>query len=254
MAADTDELAPDAARAARVLPAPLCRALDLLFTDHPTGVMLVGGSALAGYYAGHRRSDDLDLFTADSPAQDHMRRAVQALPKYGATLTSQQTSPGFFHALAALDGHEFTVDVVLDENLFRVGHGASAGCVQVADLRTILMMKAATLVSRCSEKDLYDLLWLLSHFEKTGPAELVKLGQAIDGGAHAESILIVLTGTRLSVAACNFALPGGPEARDIHAKLSAFRDALARAFDAHLRQEPCPPLGQTIRQLRLLVT
>ena len=31
--------------------------------------MLVGGTALAGFYAGHRRSDDLDLFVGSPAAQ-----------------------------------------------------------------------------------------------------------------------------------------------------------------------------------------
>ena len=54
---------PDSSLAAQILPPPLYRALTHLSAQDLNGVMLVGGTALAGYYAGHRRSDDLDLFT-----------------------------------------------------------------------------------------------------------------------------------------------------------------------------------------------
>lgn len=59
---------PRAELAARFLPAPLWRGLSHVFAQGLSDTMLVGGTALAGFYAGHRRSDDLDLFvgTAES--------------------------------------------------------------------------------------------------------------------------------------------------------------------------------------------
>ena len=46
--------------------------------------MLVGGTALAGYYAGHRRSDDLDLFVRDEAACRAAVLAVKSLVTLGA--------------------------------------------------------------------------------------------------------------------------------------------------------------------------
>ena len=51
------EQKPKSRLAADVLPAPLHRALTHVFSSGLSGCMLVGGTALAGYYAAHRRSD-----------------------------------------------------------------------------------------------------------------------------------------------------------------------------------------------------
>lgn len=251
MASSETTLAPDAEIARRVLPAGLLRAIHFLFLGETDDFMLVGGTALAGYYAAHRRSDDIDLFTATDLAHERARRRAQSMPaELGATLTGQRSAPGFFHALATLDNHTFTIDVALDKHLFQVGRGELAGGVLVADLRTLLMMKAATLVSRCGEKDLYDLMWLLSHFDEIGPAQLVELAQLVDGGANAESILMVLAATPSSPDACAFALPGGSSAAEVHADITGFRGALAEAFESLLENQPAPPLAATIRALR----
>ena len=60
---------PQSSLAEQVLPGPLYQALTHVFGQGVSGCMLVGGTALAGYYAGHRRSDDLDLFTEDAFSQ-----------------------------------------------------------------------------------------------------------------------------------------------------------------------------------------
>jgi hypothetical protein len=241
---------PDAALAARVLPSSLLRALEHLYAEDCADVMLVGGTALAGYYAGHRRSDDLDLFAKDRIAFDYMRRRVQAIAEIGAELRQQRTAPEFSRTLAELNQHRFTVDVVLDSNLFRVGEALQAGQVRVASLRTLLMCKAATLVSRCSEKDLYDLLWLCRNDEQVGPEELVELGQRIDAGVEAESILIALTSTTPSKDACGFVLEDGPTPAEAYQQIVEFKHALETSFGDYLEKLSVPPLGTTLRRLR----
>ena len=51
-----------------MLPFPLLQALRHVFAQGLNDCVLVGGTALAGFYAGHRRSDDLDLFTGSATA------------------------------------------------------------------------------------------------------------------------------------------------------------------------------------------
>ena len=171
---------PDSRLAAKTLPRPLYRALQHVFHQGVTDCMLVGGTALAGYYAGHRRSDDLDLFTRDAEAQRAMTLAVGALADLGATLDAKQSSAQFHSVLCSLDNHRFTARVVLDSNLFRVGHATQADDgVWVADLETLLRQKAATLVSRCSEKDLYDLRWLFGRFSHLTLETLLELAAPI---------------------------------------------------------------------------
>lgn len=133
---------PDSRLAARDLPAPLHRALVHVFGQEVSGCMLVGGTALAGYYAGHRRSDDLDLFTRDEPAFRATVAAARSLVSLGAALEVLQGSAQFHSATAVLDGHGFTVQVVLDPPLFAVGSSSRAGDgVVVADLPTLFRMK-----------------------------------------------------------------------------------------------------------------
>ena len=84
---------------------------------------------------------------------------------------------------------------MLDPNLFAVGSGSEADDgVMVADLDTLLKMKAATLVSRASEKDLYDLSWIFAHHRLLDLPALIGLGQEVDGGMNGEGLLISLVG------------------------------------------------------------
>jgi hypothetical protein len=243
------EAHPDSGLAKRTLPGPLHGALVHVFAQGVSGGMLVGGTALAGYYAGHRRSDDLDLFTRDAHAQRAMMLAVGSLRDLGAVVDTHQSSAQFFAAACCLEGHRFTVQVVLDSNLFRVGRGERAeDGAFVATLGTILRMKAATLVSRCSEKNLYDLRWLFHRFPDLEVGALLELGAEIDGGVNPEAVLIALAGARLRVEACEFSKT--ESAKSVHAAVVALRDDLARAVEQCARKQPLPPIGRLVRSLR----
>lgn len=230
---------PSLALAKKTLPAPLLQAIDFIFSEFSDGCCLVGGTALAGFYAGHRRSDDIDLFTKDEFAQIASVRAVQALVRTGAELSNQRESRQYFHCLATLKGHRFTVDVVLDPHFHAVPSAiATLGNIRVATLEGILSMKMATLVSRCSEKDLYDLSWLFDNFRKPAFAEFVELGRVIDTGVNEESILISLSGSQLRESACLFAEQAGVSAHEVFQKVATFRDTLIREYSAYLREKP----------------
>ncbi len=241
---------PDAALARRTLPAPLWRALNHVFAQGVGDMMLVGGTALAGFYAGHRRSDDLDLFAASPEAHRAAVLATQSLVGLGSALSSPQHTPQYYRALCQLDSHRFTVDVVLDENLFRIGRALAAeGPIMVASLETLLATKAATLVSRCSEKDLYDLLWMLTHLEGIELRDLLAIGARVDGGVNAESVLLAVTGTQLSPRACGFATAQGHTAPQVLAAVTAFQGELEKALIGLLEGEKVPPLGELVRRI-----
>lgn len=241
---------PDSELAGRVLPAPLYRALRHVFAQGPNGCMLVGGTALAGYYAGHRRSDDLDLFVRDSPALSATVRAVESLSELGTTITARQKTPQFYDSVCKLEGHAFTVQVVLDTNVFVAGAFTLANDgVAVADLPTLLKQKSATLVSRCSEKDLFDLGWLFDRFPQMTFEQLLKLGAEIDGGMTAEAVMLSLTGTELRQAACDFSMSESAEV--VFNRVVKIRDMLARGFDALARKQPMGTVAQLFRALKL---
>ena len=240
---------PESGLAAEVLPPALYRALTHVFAQGVDGTMLVGGTALAGYYAGHRRSDDLDLFTENMPAQKAAVLSVKSLGELGSTLEDERSSARFHHATCRLDGHDFTAQVVLDSNLFAVGAGIEADDgVMVADVETLLKMKAATLVSRASEKDLYDLAWLLEQDDQFDVPRLIALGKEVDGGMNGEALLISLVGTEMRKSACGFSLTHSPE--EVLAEVTRVQQGLIRAVESHLRKQPAPPIAALIRKLR----
>ncbi|MBI2337494.1 MAG: nucleotidyl transferase AbiEii/AbiGii toxin family protein [Deltaproteobacteria bacterium] len=190
------------------VPFALHKALAHIFAFCPDGLWLVGGTALAGFYAKHRRSDDLDLFAQDEFAWQAALRAVRSLKEKGAVFSHERTSAGYFRTLAKIERHEFTIDIVLDENLFRVGQSKkSQENFVFADISTLLAMKVACLVSRASEKDLFDLDWILERIPKWNIEELIKLGKPFDAGLNTESLLISLKGSHLRKEACAFLLP-----------------------------------------------
>ncbi len=211
--------------------------------------MLVGGTALAGYYAGHRRSDDLDLFVRDDGAFRAAVLAVKSLTELGAAVEERQGSTRFYSATCALDGHAFTVQVVLDANLFTVGAcRVAADGAAVADLPTLLRMKAATLVSRCAEKDLYDLAWLFDREPGLTVERLLELGSSIDGGMTAEGVLTSMVGTTLTAAACGFS--PAHAAGEVFRRVSRLKERLEHGFAQAAENKSPPPIGELIRKLR----
>jgi hypothetical protein len=242
-------LIPNSGLAREILPAALHRALLHVFAQRIPRCMLVGGTALAGYYAGHRRSDDLDLFVQDEDAHRSVILAVGSLRGIGASLEEVVSSAQYFKALCQLDGHAFTADVVLDANLFTVGesHRVDDGVV-VASLETLLRQKAATLVSRCSEKDLYDLIWLFEAKPKLALSKLIELGAQIDAGLTTEACLTSLIGTRLSVSACGFSPTR--TASEVFEDVTKLKAALEEAFDRLARRQAVHPIGHLVRALR----
>ena len=84
--------------------------------------------------------------------------------------------------------------------------------VVVAGLSGLLAMKAATLVSRCSEKDLYDLIWLCHAFPDRELPDLVELARTVDGGVTGETLMYSIGSTSLEREACGFAVDFGVSA------------------------------------------
>ena len=238
--------------AKKVLPAPLLKALRRMFEQRLDGCMLVGGTALAGFYAGHRRSDDLDVFTQGGTSQTAAVLAARSLESLGARVDVRQNSESYFRARCALDGHDFTVDVSAAPPAFRAGRSvALAGGLAVADLDLLLVLKAAALLSRCSEKDLYDLRWILAHRPAITMAQLVASAASFDAGADAEGLLVSLTGTGLSEESCGFGLKGASKER-VFREVSAFKAALVRGLRTLAKNGPPSPIADFVKRARRL--
>lgn len=235
----------------RALPGPLLKALRHVFHQPSPGCALVGGTALCGFYAGHRRSDDLDLFVRDRPSHEATILTVRSLEGIGARFEAENHRGPYYRAVCRLKEHFFTVDVVEDPNLFRVGHFVELpDGVIVADLETLLKMKSAALVSRCAEKDLYDLIWILEQVPGMSLERLVAFGAELDAGLNPESLIISVSGAQLRSEACGFALDPAETPEVVHARLEEFRQSLLQSLMLLAKKQPVPPLGELIRRLR----
>ena len=154
-----------------------------------------------------------------------------------------------YHTACRLDSHDFMAQVVLDSNLFAVGSGIEADDgVVVATPETLLKMNAATLVSRASEKDLYDLAWFFEQDDQLEVPTLIALGKEVDGGMSWEALLISLVGTEMGKTACGFSLTQTPE--EVLAEVTRVQRGLIQGVESHLRKQPAPPIAALIRKLK----
>ena len=242
----------DPALARRVLPPPLLQSLQHLFAQGLSDCVLVGGTALAGFYAGHRRPDDFDLFTGSATAFTQAVLAVRSLRTIEVELEERSHSNQYFRAVCYHREFGFTVDVVLDVGAVSLSETNTDGEVVVAGLPALLAIKAAALVSRCSEKDLYDLLWLCAAFPERELAELIELGRTVDRGVTGETLVYRIGSTELDRAACGFAVESGTSAATVFACIGTFRRELLRALDLHLDHNSASTLRDIVRRLRKL--
>ncbi|OIO04524.1 MAG: hypothetical protein AUJ52_15065 [Elusimicrobia bacterium CG1_02_63_36] len=225
-------------------------AIRHVFAQRIEGVMLVGGTALAGYYAGHRRSDDMDLFTRDEACQRAAALAVRSLVSIGAEIDVRSDSAQFFRAGVRFRDRDFTVDAALHARLHEIGRSETLpDGVVVADFDTLLKMKTAALISRCGEKDLYDLLWIL---DRPGAGTLESLmagGRELDAGMTPEGLIISVSGATLSAEACGFALDPALPAEEVYAKVEKFRIELLAGFQKLAAREPAPEIADLIKRV-----
>jgi predicted nucleotidyltransferase component of viral defense system len=135
--------------------------IDAFFSE-PSAFFLTGGAALAGYYLGHRDTEDLDLF---SPPVESMELAVQRLRRaasaVGGTVTAVQEAPEF-RRFAVQRASELTlVDLVIDRAPQLLVEKAAVGSVRIDPEREIAANKVTALIGRTAPRDLVDLFALL---------------------------------------------------------------------------------------------
>lgn len=244
---------PNIKLAAKTLPKGLFLAVKHVFTHTMTnGTTLVGGTALAGFYANHRTSDDMDLFTRNSVSQKATIAAVKSLKTVGARIENEGQSPLYYHADCLFKDHRFTIDVVEDENLFNVGEFHTTNKVCVASLKTILQMKLATLVSRCSEKDLFDIKWLFENFYRPSVEEWISLGNSIDGGVNTENLLASIAGSQLRKDACGFSKDRTRPTKILQS-LNQFKKEIVGELLSYVQNTPTPALGKIIKKAKRIL-
>lgn len=195
----------------------LQREILLAFFGHTQDFFLTGGAALAGYYLGHRSTDDLDLFTTP---EKNVRAGIDALhaasAAFGADVRVVRETPDF-KRFAVTRGPETTlVDLVVDRAP-QIAEKATVGNVRIDTLREIAANKVCALLDRLEPRDLVDLRLLIA-----GGIELdaaIADARLKHAGVDPATIAWVLSQSPIPETA---ALPSGVARADVE----AFRTAL----------------------------
>jgi hypothetical protein len=143
---------------------PLQRDLLDAFFAREQRLFLTGGGALAGFYLGHRTTEDLDLFAVPGVDLDEPLRALgAAVVALGAVVVPRSTYPDFRRMLVMRGNGTETcvVDLVVDRAPVVDPEKARFGEVRVDTEREIAANKICTLLSRSEVKDLVDLSGLV---------------------------------------------------------------------------------------------
>jgi len=185
---------------------------------------LTGGGALAGFYFGHRSTEDLDFFgPPGTDLADAARSLDEAARACGASLTPMQTHPDFRRLLAERGDESCIVDLVVDRAPVIDTTKQAFGAVRVDTLREIAANKICTLLGRAEIKDLVDLEQLLAHGQDLERALLDAAKK--DAGVDPATLAWLLEQVSIGPEA---ALPGGVDP----AHIAAFRDELTRRLRA----------------------
>ncbi len=214
----------------KAIPAPLREIIALIFYELPPKYLLVGGTALSGCYFAHRRSDDINIFVENYHLHKILIKKIKSIKNL--QFIHEDSFPAYFHSQNIFKHHSFTIDIVVDKNIF--SSLEKVYCTKenifVPDLKTLLKMKAATLVSRCSEKDLYDLFFIFDFFPHFHIKDLISMGMEIDSGVNAENLCMSLGGAEVSRSACNFSIDKNISQDDIFEKIKKIQSLLLKQF------------------------
>jgi predicted nucleotidyltransferase component of viral defense system len=172
---------------------------------------LTGGAALAGFHLRHRRTDDLDLFTAEDDAFDRGRRVLDDLvAELGAELKVLQQAPGFMR-LAVTRGEDVVIVDLVRERTKQLEKETISG-IRLDSANEIMANKLNTVVSRAEERDLVDLYFL----ERSGLRVESAIDVALekDGGCTPATLSWVLSQVEIPDGA---PLPGGVSPSELRA-------------------------------------
>lgn len=196
--------------------------LDAFF-QRENAFFLTGGAALAGFYLGHRHTDDLDLFTTEGSLEAGAEALRGVADELGGALEPLRTSPDFRRFLLRVGGEALVIDLVRDHTPQLHPRKREFGLVFVDPPEEILANKLCALLSRSEIRDLVDLRAL----EEAGYRVEDGLDQAMkkDGGFTPAQLAWVLGGLEIGYDAQP---PGAVAAADLREYLDDLRARLAR--------------------------
>ena len=169
-----------------------CKVLEEFFA-RDQNFFLTGGAALAGFFLGHRQTDDLDLFTSDQTSFDQAPLVLQSVATaLGATLAVRQHAPGFRRVVLTTEKlGSVVVDFVYDQGVAAFPDKQRFGNIVVDPVAEILINKLTAVVGRAEERDLVDLLCLAN--SGLSIIDNVAAAQAKDGGCTPANLAWLLS-------------------------------------------------------------
>jgi predicted nucleotidyltransferase component of viral defense system len=125
---------------------------------------LTGGAALAGFYFGHRQTEDLDLFTLEDEIEDGFAILRDVAKSLDATVESIITAPDFRRLLVKRKTEAVVVDLVREYVFQLETEKPIINGIRIDSPEEILANKLCALLSRSEIRDLIDVRQL----EKAG--------------------------------------------------------------------------------------
>jgi hypothetical protein len=197
---------------------PLQQDLLARFFEREQRFFLTGGGALAGFYFGHRTTEDLDLFGLPGmDLADPAHALADAAGAAGAIVSPLQQYADFRRFRAQRGEELCIVDLVIDRAPMIEPTKARFGAILVDTLREIAANKVCTLLSRSEIKDLVDLRALLS--VQIDLASAFDDAEKKDAGADPATLAFLLDQLRIGPGA---RLPGEVDPEE----LDRFREEL----------------------------
>jgi hypothetical protein len=202
---------------------PFQRELLEAFFRRAGDFYLTGGAALAGFYLGHRRTEDLDLFTTQDALESGERSLQEAADELGASVERLQTAPDFRRRLIRRGGESLVVDLVRERATAGQRAKVQRGAIRLDSSEEILANKLCALLSRAELRDLVDVIAL----EKAGLRieEVLPDAMRKDGGLTPAQLAWVLSELRIGDDA---RIPGNLSAAELRAALESLIDRLTR--------------------------
>ena len=126
------------------------------FFERENRFFLTGGAALAGFHLGHRRTQDLDLFTTEGHLEAGAAALMATAQELGASVEALQTYPDFRRYLLRRGEETVVVDLVRDLAPQLYGEKRVVNGIRIDPPEEILANKLCTLLSRAELRDLVD--------------------------------------------------------------------------------------------------
>lgn len=200
---------------------PIQRRIIDEFFARTDDFFLTGGSALAGYYLGHRTSADLDFFTTSDDAFPHARRLVEDAVRHLGGLTEVvREYPGFIELRATVAGESVKIDLVRETVPQVRPDKPRIGSAVVDSIEDIAANKICAVVGRSEVRDYVDLFFL----DRAGQSlpQAIERARDKDAGIEPATLAWILGQVRVNSLPPTLLKPLTP------AELQSFIDELAR--------------------------